>query len=140
MITLLPCKPNMVALLKLNVNRPIDGLNNSVKSWTTPIHMKLLIFHQHTKMLQANFSRTTWFPTDLFETFWDNETIPNDWDKGLIIKLHKKGNLHVLTKNHTVVNYPNVFCRIILCRIKTAIDKKRRGTTYQIFALRYIIE
>ena len=31
--------------------------------------------------------------TDLFRDIWTNDSIPNDWNKGLIVKLPKKGDL-----------------------------------------------
>ena len=49
----------------------------------------------HAEMLMANLSRATRVLTNLFDTIWDKETIPSDWDKGLIIKIPKKGNLQV---------------------------------------------
>ena len=30
--------------------------------------------------------------TDLFRNIWTNDAIPNDWNKGLIVKLPKKGD------------------------------------------------
>ena len=45
------------------------------------------------EMLKADLGTATRVVTDLFETIWEKETIPIDWAKGLIIKVHKKGNL-----------------------------------------------
>ena len=46
----------------------------------------------YAEMLKADLSTATRVLTNLFDTIWDKETIPYDWDKGLIIK---KGNLQV---------------------------------------------
>ena len=107
----------------------------------------------HGEMLKADLSTATRVLTNLFDTIWDKETIPSDWGKGLIIKIPKKGNLQVCDnwRGITLLSIPSkVFCRILLGRIETAIDKKlrqeqagfrkRRGCTDQIFALRNIIE
>ena len=107
----------------------------------------------HAEMLKADLSTATRVLTNLFDTIWDKETIPSDWGKGLIIKIPKKGNLQVCDnwRGITLLSIPSkVFCRILLGRIDTAIDKKlrqeqagfrkRRGCTDQIFALRNIIE
>ena len=107
----------------------------------------------HAEMLKADLSTATRVLTNLFDTIWDKETIPSDWAKGLIIKIPKKGNLLVWDnwRGITLLSIPSkVFCRILLRRIETAIDKKlrqeqagfrkRRGCTDQIFALRNIIE
>ena len=45
----------------------------------------------HAEMLKADLTTST--KTDLFRNIWDKETIPDDWDKDLIVKLPKKGNL-----------------------------------------------
>ena len=107
----------------------------------------------HAEMLKADLSTATRVLTNLFDTIWDKETIPSDWGKGLIIKIHNKGNLQVCDnwRGITLLSISGkVFCRILLGRIETAIDKKlrqeqagfrkRRGGTDQIFALRNIIE
>ena len=67
--------------------------------------------------------------TDLYKTIWDKETIPSDSAKGLIIEVPKKGNLQVCENwlGITLLSFPSkVFCRILLGRIGTAIDKKLR--------------
>ena len=104
------------------------------------------------EMLKADLSTATRVLTYLFDTIWDKETIPSDWGKGLIIKIPKKGNLQVCDnwRGITLLSIPSkVFCRILLGRIETSIDKKLRqeqagfrkriGCTDQIFALRNII-
>ena len=45
------------------------------------------------KMLKADLTTSTKVLTELFRNIWDKETIPDDWDKGLFVKLPKKSNL-----------------------------------------------
>ena len=91
--------------------------------------------------------------TDLFQKIWTQDAIPEDWRKGLIFKLPKKGNTTNCDnwRGRTLLSIPSIiFCRILLKRIDTAIDeklrqeqagfRKGRGCIDQIFALRNIIE
>ncbi|EDO35323.1 predicted protein, partial [Nematostella vectensis] len=52
----------------------------------------------HAEMLKADLETSTHVLTDFFHSVWESDTIPNDWTKGLIVKLPKKGNLHVCDK------------------------------------------
>lgn len=36
-------------------------------------------------MLKADLITSTKVLTDLFRSIWEEETIPSDWDKGLIV-------------------------------------------------------
>ena len=47
----------------------------------------------HGEMLKADLTTSTEVLTELFRNIWDKETIPDDWNEGLIVKLPKKGNL-----------------------------------------------
>ena len=91
--------------------------------------------------------------TDLFRDIWTNDVIPNDWNKGLIVKLPKKGYLQHCDnwRGITLLSVPSkIFCRVLLNRIEGAIDVKQRqeqtgfrrgkGCRDKIFALRNIIE
>ena len=44
-------------------------------------------------MLKANVDTTTNVLHALFQKIWDQEEIPDDWSKSLIVKLPKKGDL-----------------------------------------------
>ncbi|KAL1267682.1 hypothetical protein QQF64_033045 [Cirrhinus molitorella] len=107
----------------------------------------------HAEMLKADISTSTKVFTDLFQNIWDSETIPEDWSRGLIVKIPKKGD----TKNCdnwrgiSLLSIPSkVFCRVLLNRIEPAIDtrlrqeqagfRKGRGCMDQIFTLRNILE
>ncbi len=89
----------------------------------------------------------------LFVRIWEEEVIPQDWKEGYIVKLPKKGDLSQC-KNYRgimLLSIPGkVFNRIILDRIKSAVDellrdhqagfRKERSCTDQIATLRIIIE
>ena len=83
----------------------------------------------------------------------DKDVIPNDWNKGLIVKLPKKEDLQHCDnlRGIALLSVPSkIFCRVLLNRIEGAIDVKLRqeqvgfwsgkGCTDQIFAVRNIIE
>ena len=90
---------------------------------------------------------------DLCNQIWSKEQVPEGWKKGLLIKLPKKGDLSHC-KNWRGIMLLNmaskVFCRVILERIKTALDGKLReeqvafradrSCTDQIATLRIIVE
>ena len=89
----------------------------------------------------------------LFEKIWNEEQVPSDWKEGFIVKLPKKGDLSQC-KNYRgimLLSTPGkIFNRIILDRMKTAVDKllrdhqagfrKDRSCPDQIAALRIIVE
>ena len=66
---------------------------------------------------------------DLCNRIWSEEKMPEEWKKSLLIKLPKKGDLSYC-KNRRGIMLLNmaskVFCRVILERIKTALDGKLR--------------
>ena len=89
----------------------------------------------------------------LFTTIWEEEVIPEDWTKGIIIKIPKKGALNDCNnwRGITLLSVPSkILAKIIIKRISKAIEEKlreeqagfrrERGCTDQIFALRNIIE
>ena len=89
----------------------------------------------------------------LFERIWTEEAFPQDWKEGHIVKLPKKGNLQDCGnyRGITLLSVPaKIFNRIILERLKEALDKKlreeqagfRKGKSYadQIATLRIIVE
>ena len=63
------------------------------------------------------------------ERIWNKEQLPEEWKKGLLIKLPKKRDLSNC-KNWRGIILLNmaskVFCRSILERIKTPLDEKLR--------------
>ena len=90
---------------------------------------------------------------NLFNRIWSEEKIPEEWRKGLVIKLPKKGDLSCCKNWRGIVLLnmaSKVFCRVILERINTALDGKLReeqagfragrSCTDQIATLRIIVE
>ena len=65
----------------------------------------------------------------LLNLVWTEEEIPNDWKKGLLVKLPKSGDLSKCDKwrGITLLSIPSkVFTRVLLDRMKNAIDKELR--------------
>ena len=86
---------------------------------------------------------------------WKQEQIPEDWHRGLIVKMPKKGDLTQCNNPRgayltLMVLAAKVLGRIIITRIQDGIGNKQRqeqasfrkgrGTTEQIFILRNIFE
>ncbi len=105
------------------------------------------------EIIKADMETSTKYLSDLFCTIWREETIPEDWCKGIITKLPKKGDLSNCDnwRGITLLSIASkVFCKILLFRIEDEIDlllreeqagfRKSRGCIDQIFALRDIIE
>ena len=104
-------------------------------------------------LLRADTDTTVSVLHDLFNTIWEEESVPEDWCKGLIVKLPKKGDLTTcgnwrgITLMSTVAE---VMGRIVIKRIAAGIDaelrkeqagfRKGRSTTEEIFVLRNIVE
>lgn len=89
----------------------------------------------------------------LFTAIWEGEEMPDDWTKGLIVKIPKKGALTDCNnwRGITLLSVPSkILAKIIIQRISNAVDdklrkeqagfRKHRGCIDQIFALRNIIE
>lgn len=139
-------------ILEININPP-DSAEVKAAIQTLKSGKACGIDAIHAEMLKADIPTSTRVLTDLFQNIWNSDTIPEDWSKGLIVKIPKKGN----TKNCdnwrgiTLLSIPSkVFCKVLLNRMETAIDirlrqeqagfRKGRGCMDQIFALRNIIE
>ena len=89
----------------------------------------------------------------LFTAVWEQERVPDDWTKGTIIKIHKKGPLSDCNnwRGVTLLSTPSkILAKIIIQRISSAVDqqlrheqvgfRRGRGCADQIFTLRNIIE
>ena len=104
-------------------------------------------------MLKVDGKITIGVLHDLFSRIWRQEIIPEDWSKGLIVKLPKKGNKMICDNWRGITLLPiasKAFCSIILERIRNSLNvtlreeqagfRRGRGCIDQIFALRNIIE
>ena len=89
----------------------------------------------------------------LCNSCWERKSVPQDWKKGAIIKLPKKGVLCDCGnwRGITLLSVPGkVLCVILLHRLKEAVDlimreeqagfRAQRSCTDQIFVLRNIVE
>uniref|UniRef100_A0A7I4Z3P4 Reverse transcriptase domain-containing protein n=1 Tax=Haemonchus contortus TaxID=6289 RepID=A0A7I4Z3P4_HAECO len=89
----------------------------------------------------------------LFNRCWSQGEVPEDWRRGVIVKIPKKGNLSDcgIWRGITLLSVPGkTLCTALLRRICTAIDgrlreeqagfRSRRSCSEQIFTLRNIIE
>lgn len=89
----------------------------------------------------------------LLNQIWEKEKIPKDWQKGLLVKLPKKGDKSNCNnwRGITLLSIPSkILCSIILQRMKEEIDSKlrdeqagfrqERSCVDQIATLRIIIE
>ena len=90
---------------------------------------------------------------DLFYKIWNAETIPEDWCRGLIIKLPKKGDRTQYTnwRGVALLSVPSkFFCEIIQMRLSDAINtilrkeqagfRPRVGCIDHLFTLKNILE
>ena len=89
----------------------------------------------------------------IINTAWSEGKTPEDWSKGLITPVFKKGD-KLDPSNYraiTLLSIPGkVFCRMVLNRIQETIDnhlteeqcgfRSSRGTTDAVFVVRQIIE
>lgn len=139
-------------ILEINTNPP-DSAEVKAAIQTLKSGKACGIDAIHAEMLKADILTSTRVLTDLFQNIWNSNTIPEDWSKGLIVKVPKKGNIKNCDnwRGITLLSIPSkVFCRVLLNRMETAIDtrirqeqagfRKGRGCMDQIFALRNIIE
>ena len=105
------------------------------------------------ELLRAGGDVTTEALYELFTRIWDKEEIPEDWSKGLMVKLPKRGNLTDCDNWRGITLIPvivKIFGSAIINRIRVGVDNKLRNeqagyrqgrnTTEQIFVLRNIIE
>ena len=103
--------------------------------------------------LKADINRTVDVLHDLFGKIWESEEIPADWKHGHIVKIPKKGDIKECKnwRGITLLSIPGkVFNRVLLERMKGAVDKKlrdeqagfrkERSCTDQIATLRMILE
>lgn len=89
----------------------------------------------------------------LLTTIWEGRRIPDEWTKGVIVKIPKKGALSNCNnwRGITLLSVPSkILVKVIMQKISDAVDKqlrkeqagfrKGRGCAEQIFTLRNIIE
>ena len=105
------------------------------------------------ELLKADLPTTLTSLKNLFLHIWDKEEVPSQWNKGLIAKVPKKGDLTNCScwRGITLMSVPaKVMGKVIANRIREGIDRKLRqeqagfrsghGTTEHIHTLRTIVE
>ena len=105
------------------------------------------------EVLKADAAVTADILLDLFQEAWAKEEVPQEWRKGYIIKLPKKGDLSECKNWRGIQLLPlpsRIFTRIILERFRAAVDERLRdeqarfragrSRVDQIATLRIIIE
>nr|KAG5704722.1 hypothetical protein BaRGS_005178 [Batillaria attramentaria] len=103
--------------------------------------------------LKADIQTSTDMLHPLLRKIWESESVPQDWKKGHLVKLPKKGDLSSCSnwRGIMLLSIPGkVLTRIILERLKTALDKtlreeqagfrNDRSCTDHIATMRIIIE
>ena len=104
-------------------------------------------------MLKADPTASAKCLVELFNIVWTKEEVPENWQKGIIIKLPKKGDLSECGnwRGINLLSVPGkVFCRVLLHRIKASVERilreeqagfrGGRSCVDQIFVVRTIIE
>ena len=105
------------------------------------------------EIMKADMETSTRYLEKLFTSIWNQEVIPPEWNKGLIVKIPKKGDRAVCDnyRGITLLSVPSkVFSRAVIQRIQEGVEnqlreeqagfRKGRSTTEQLFTLRNIIE
>ena len=103
--------------------------------------------------MKADIDTSVKYFTRIFNNIWENEKIPSDWKKGLIVKIPKKGDATICDnyRGITLLSVPSkILGKVIVDRIRDGVDNKlreeqagfRRGrsTVEQLFILRNIVE
>ena len=103
--------------------------------------------------LKADIQTSTDMLHPLLVKIWETETVPEEWRKGLLVKLPKKGDLSSCNnwRGIMLLSIPGkVLSRIMLERLKASLDKRfrdeqagfrqDRSCTDHISTMRIIIE
>ena len=80
-------------------------------------------------MLKVDLPKSVGIRCTFFNEVWERDEMPEDWRKDLIVKIPKKGDVSVCVNSHgiTLLSIPSkVFCRVILNRIRMAVDQRIR--------------
>ena len=77
-------------------------------------------------MLKADTATSAKALDKLFNKVWEEETVPETWKRGIIVKLPKKGDLSVCSnwRGINLLSVPGkIFCRVMLLRLRQAIER-----------------
>ena len=76
-------------------------------------------------MLKADTDTSAKGLEKLFNKVWEEETVPEIWKRGIIVKIPKKGDLSLCNnwRGINLLSAPGkVFCRVMLMRLRQAIE------------------
>ena len=82
------------------------------------------------ELLKADIETATQKLHEVIQMIWENEVIPYEWLKGLIVKLPKKGNLRECTSWRGITRLviaSKVLGKILIVRLKSGADKRLRA-------------
>ena len=116
---------NLDLTTDIPARREIIQAVNSLKSGKAPGHDNLNV-----ELLKANPELAATILTPLFTKIWEQEEIPSDWSRGVIIKIPKKGSLSDCNnwRGITLLSVPSkIFYKVIIQRITRAVDDIRRN-------------
>jgi hypothetical protein len=84
------------------------------------------------EILKADIETTTKHLEKLVNNIWEKEVVSSDWNKGLIVKIPKKGD-RAVCDNYTCITLlstsSKVFSKIIVQRIQRGVEKKANRRT-----------
>ena len=95
-------------ILEINTNPP-DSAEVKAAIQTLKSGKACGIDAIHSEMLKADIPTSTRVLKYLFQNIWNSDTIPEDWSKGLIVKVPKKGNLK--NCDNWRGNHPSVYSK-----------------------------
>ena len=105
------------------------------------------------EMLSLSGGKTIRWLKSIFDTIWETESVPEDWQSQLLMPLHKKGS-RTICDNYcgiALLSIPGkVFAKAILNRLKPSIEQllhesqcglhRSSGCADQLFSLRVLME
>ena len=104
-------------------------------------------------MLQIGAEVTASWLKVITDSIWETETIPKDWQRQIIIPIHKKGSVS-LCQNYRRISLlcvaSKIFGRAVLNRIQKVVEKqlddnqcglrRSRGCVDQIFSVKFLMQ
>ena len=105
------------------------------------------------EMFTLGVDETVCWVKTIFDTIWETESVPEDWQSQLLIPLHKKGSRTICDnyRGIALLSIPGkVFAKAVLSRLKPRAEqllhegqcgfRRGRGCVDQLFSLRMLME
>ena len=145
---------NEIHLPKLNVNVDVITEEETSSAISKMKNNKAAEFDEITvELMKAGGQTIVSTITTLLHTCWTSKMVPDEWSKGIIVKLPRKGNLTDCNnwRGICLLSIPGkILSTILLKRLRSAVEvtmreeqagfRARRSCTEQIFTLRNIID